>query len=180
MGCSSSYYKNNNYDIINNDIIDSKSLFRFHEKSGYYYVHSIYDGDTFTIIVPIVFKLYSFYENLIENELSLSVDKNYIKNDDNIKFYKVNIRLYGVDTYEIKPKKDIVNREEHMKKAIEGKEFVKNLILNKCVFVEFIKTKHDDPYGRPIAKVFINGKNLSELLLENNYAVPYFGGKKSI
>lgn len=179
--------KNNNADFVVNadDILKFDDIFRFYDKSGYYYVDSVYDGDTFTILVPMVFKVYSCHENSERDKLSLSVDKHSTTDSDQVKFYKVSIRLFGVDAYEIRPSKDISNREEHVKKGKEGRDYVKELILNKFVHVEFLKkdskeSKIPDKYKRTLAKVSINGKLLADLLIEKDLGVPYFGGTKTL
>ena len=169
---------NNGTNINDNNLIDFKDVIRFRNKSGYYYVYSVYDGDTFTILMPLIFKSFSCYKNSSKEKLSSSVNVNTSTDKDEITFYKVSIRLAGVDAYEMHPKKNCENREEHLLKGPLGKEFIKNLILNKYVFLEF--TKDNDPYARPIAKTFFNNKNIADMLIEKKLGVAYNGGKKTI
>lgn len=79
------------------------------------------------------------------------------------------IRVYGIDTPEM--------RGEHHDAGVIVRDFVRDLILGKQVI---IKTKQDKTgkYGRLLADVFIDHINLSELLIEKEYAKPYLGGKK--
>ena len=168
--------KNNNVDTKN--LINFKNAIRFRNKSGYYYVDSVHDGDTFTILMPLIFKSFSCYKNSSKEKLSASVNMKSSTDENNVVFYKVNIRLAGVDAYEIHPKKDCENREEHLIKGPLATTFVTNLILNKFVFLEF--TKDNDPYARPIAKTFIDNKNIADMIIKKGLGVPYFGGKKTI
>ena len=39
---------NNSTNIDDKNLINFKDAIRFKNKTGYYYVHSVYDGDTFT------------------------------------------------------------------------------------------------------------------------------------
>ena len=157
--------KNNRDEIIkkNNDVdtknlINFKNTIRFRNKSGYYYVDSVHDGDTFTILMPLIFKSFSCHKNSSKEKLSASINMESSTDKDDVMFYKVSIRLAGVDAYEIHPKKDCKNRDEHLIKGPLATTFVTNLILNKFVFLEF--TKDNDPYARPIAKTFINRSSL--------------------
>ena len=172
---------NTNINIINvedKDLINFKNTIRFRNKSGYFYVHSVYDGDTFTILMPLILQSFSCYKNSTKEKLNSSVNMNSSVNKNNVEFYKISIRLAGVDAYEMSPKKDCKNKEEHLIKAPLGKEFIKDLILNKFVFLEF--TKDNDPYARPVAKTFINDENIADMLIKQGLGVPYHGGKKTI
>ena len=68
-------------------------------------VIKVYDGDTITIASKLPY------------------------NDSPL--YRLSVRLNGIDTPEMKPSKNLPNREEHIKKAHEAKDFLSNLILNK-------------------------------------------------
>lgn len=79
---------------------------------------------------------------------------------------KHRIRLYGVDAYETSLRAGTT--EEEKRKGIEAKEFLIERILCKEVVIETIKDKKGK-YGRYIANVCIDGKMVSELLLERGY-----------
>lgn len=83
---------------------------------------------------------------------------------------KVRFRLYGLDTPEM-TSSDAIVREA----AKAAKAFVANMVLNKQVSLKSYKT---DKYGRWLAEIFVDGVNINQLLIEHNYAVPYFGGTK--
>lgn len=57
----------------------------------------------------------------------------------------------------------------------EAKEFVQHCVLNKEVN---IKTEKISKYGYYLAEVYVEGRNLSDMLLAANFAKSYDGGKK--
>ena len=84
---------------------------------------------------------------------------------------KISCRLYGIDTPELRTK----NKSEK-KLAIEARDFLKILILEKIVFIEFFK---NEKYGRPLVILYLkDGKSVNSLMIEKGYAKKYFGGKK--
>ena len=92
-------------------------------KSVWEKVLSIYDGDTLTIGIYVW-----------------------------TKYFKCKIRMLGYDSPEIKPRLNIKNREEEIKKAHEAKDYLDNLIGDdRMVWVEF---KEFDKYGRALANIY--------------------------
>ena len=87
---------------------------------------------------------------------------------------KYSTRIYGIDTPEIRTKDD-----DEKKRGYAARDFLSSYILNKVVKIELLEF---DKYGRLLANVFANigGNyiNVSNLLIQNNHAKPYFGGKK--
>lgn len=69
------------------------------------------------------------------------------------------IRLVGVDTPE---------RGEPGYK--EAKDFVKKNCLGKTIYLDIDDAKKEDKYGRILAIVYVDGKNINKELLEQNYA----------
>ncbi len=136
---------------------------------GNFYVESVYDGDTITLLVPIKIHVFNM---LSSNEVDIKSDNN---KSNCIYFNDIKIRLYGIDTPEIKPVKNLPNRDEHIKKAKEAKDFLSNQILGKIIKVEFLS---NDKYGRPLAKIYINNICLNDLMIEKGYAKKYDGGTK--
>lgn len=99
----------------------------------------------------------------------------------NNKLTKFKIRLYGIDTPELKPSKSIEENERSTIKinAQKAKDKISELILNKIVY---IKCYEFDNFGRLLADIKINqnDKNtISDILIEEGLGVPYFGGKKN-
>lgn len=91
---------------------------------------------------------------------------------DNSPLYRLSVRLNGIDTPEIKGKNISDEEKEAAKNA---RDFVANLVLNKCVRLENIES---EKYGRLLADVYIGEIHLNKLLLEERYAVKYDGGTK--
>lgn len=84
--------------------------------------------------------------------------------------FTTRVRLFGVDTPE-KNSSDIAVREVGMRAT----DFVRAWCLGRAVT---LKSHKRDKYGRYLAELFIDGESLGEQLIENNLAVPYYGGKR--
>jgi len=123
-------------------------------------VIDVYDGDTITVII----KLFDKVKN-----------KKYKFN----KYYKMKIRIYGIDTPEIKAPKSQLNRELEKQASIYIREYVKTLILNKEVNIECLKF---GKFGRTLGHVSFkrNRQNidLAKHLVELGFAKEYFGKTK--
>ena len=88
---------------------------------------------------------------------------------------KLKIRVLGVDTPEKAP------RAQCEKEAVAGQaatDFTKKTVTNaKSIQIEL---KEWDKFGgRVLGDVIVDGQKLSELLIKNNLARPYFGEKKA-
>jgi micrococcal nuclease len=84
--------------------------------------------------------------------------------------YRFSVRLNGIDCPEIKSK-----NEEEKKLAKIAKDTLSQQIFNKVVTLENVSL---EKYGRILADVIIDGKNMSEFMLEKKLAVKYDGGTK--
>lgn len=113
---------------------------------------SVYDGDTCTA----VFRL--------------------LTNSKNSPLIQYKIRMVGVDTPELKPLLSVPNRDQIMARAKEAKKAVEDKILNKIVTLD---CQGFDKYGRILATITVEGLNLNEWLIAQNYAVSYDGGTKT-
>jgi len=158
-------------NVNNRLIIDSFKKFDLDGIEGKFYVESVYDGDTITILVPIQTHIYNMIGS---NSVNFDSDSN---KSNKIYFNKIRLRLLGIDTPEIKPRKDIPDRDNHIAKAKEAKEFLSNQILNKIINVKFMS---NDKYGRPLANLYQNNININELMIEKGYAKKYDGGTKDM
>ncbi|MBR0058953.1 MAG: thermonuclease family protein [Methanobrevibacter sp.] len=69
------------------------------------------------------------------------------------------VRLVGVNT----PEKGVAG-------ADASAYFVKKLCLNREVSIDIDDSKHTDKYGRTLAVVIVDGKNLNEMLLKEGLA----------
>lgn len=76
------------------------------------------------------------------------------------------IRLSGIDTPEIKGK----TKNE----GIKSRDRLRELVLNKEILLETIKDKKEK-YGRWLGELTFDGKNINNLLLEENLATYYVG-----
>jgi endonuclease YncB( thermonuclease family) len=165
--------KDNQDKTLDNTIISlnklEKKKFDLENISGNFYVESVYDGDTITILVPLKTHIYNMTSS---DQIDVSSDTN---KTNIVYFNKIRLRLFGIDTPEIKPKKDIPNRDVHISKAKEARDFLSTLILNKIIKVEFLQ---NDKYGRPLAKIYHNNICLNNLMIEKEYAKKYDGGAK--
>lgn len=87
------------------------------------------------------------------------------------------IRMAGYDSPEMKPLKNIPNRDELIKKAKEAKAALSTKILNKVVV---IKCNGFDKYGRILGNVYDleSDENINNFMVTGGYAKPYDGGKK--
>ena len=85
---------------------------------------------------------------------------------------KISVRVFGIDAPEIK-----TNDACEKAKARVAKNLVTNLLKNaKRIDLENVKR---DKYFRILADVKFDQKSLSEVLLKNNLATPYYGATKS-
>lgn len=86
---------------------------------------------------------------------------------------KAKVRVYGIDSPELKSNAPC---------ETEWGRVAKNLVkaeLKHAKFIHLTNLHGRDKYGRILAEVEYDGKNLSQVLLKNHLAVPYFGKTKS-
>jgi len=136
-------------------------------------VLSLYDGDTMSMALPVLNT-----------------------------FYKFTCRLNGIDTPEIKPRKDKPNRDNEIvwaKKARaellklvtqDESTFFDNLDLKKEEIIQKLQENRNlvtvkclefDKYGRLLVELYSSktgDKSFSNCLVDKNLAVSYDGGKK--
>ena len=79
-------------------------------------------------------------------------DTIYLDNGEKVRFVGVNTPERGVEGY------------------IASKNFVQKLCLNKKVGLDIDDSKHNDKYGRTLAVVIVDGKNVNEMLLKEGLA----------
>lgn len=173
MGCILTKSNTEQINTLVKNILISDPIKKFNLLGikGNFYVKSVYDGDTVTILVPICLSVYS---SITKD----SIDAKSISNPKNeINMFEIRVRLMGIDTPEMKPPKNMPNRDEHIKKAIEAKEFLSEQILNKVITIEFLT---NDKYGRPLVNLFLNDniQSINNLMIQKGYAKAYDGGTK--
>ena len=105
-------------------------------------------------------------ENFLNTDEEVLVER--IIDGDTIKAENRNesIRLLGVNT----PERGELYYEE-------AKRFLENAVLNKTVTLKFGKERYDK-YGRTLAYIFLNGKNINLRLVEKGFANYYFPSGK--
>ena len=109
-------------------------------------VVDVYDGDT----VKIVF---------------------YYKDD----LFKWPVRLYGINTPELRPSLKLPNRDEIIRKGKEARDYVIDLCNNVDNLIHF-ECLGNDKYGRLLGILYLNEdytNSINDLLLKNNHAVEY-------
>ena len=90
----------------------------------------------------------------------------------NKQYYKTSCRILGIDTPELRTK----NLKEKAA-GYKARDFLSGFILDKIILIKFGKF---DKYGRPLIEGFLdNGQSISNLMISNGHAKPYFGGKKT-
>ncbi len=142
--------------------------FNLDNVTGNFYVKSVYDGDTITILIPMNISIYNY-----ENDKTIG-DKSISNPENKIHLYEIRVRLHGIDTPEMKPSKNLPDRENHIKKAHEAKDYLSSIILNKIIKIEFME---NDKYGRPLCKLYDQQNNqINKLMIEKGHAKDYSGG----
>jgi endonuclease YncB( thermonuclease family) len=111
----------------------------------------IYDGDTFSAI---------FYH---EDRL-----------------IKYRCRCLGYDSPEIKPHKDIENREKLIELAHRAKNRFTELLTKHPSKMVYIQFHGFDKYGRILVDVYnkVDSRSINEIMIEENHGKIYDGGKK--
>lgn len=84
-------------------------------------------------------------------------------------FQRKSLRLYGVDTPEI--------RGTHKDAGYVVRDVVRIIIQDKDIIIKTHKDK-TGKYGRLLVDIIIDDMNLSDYLISIGYAKEYFGGKK--
>ena len=83
----------------------------------------------------------------------------------------ISVRIYGIDTPEIRG-----TRGQLKELAVEAKETAKSKLLLADVIE--LRNMRRGKYFRIIAEVYVDGKNLALILIDEGLAKPYYGGKR--
>lgn len=86
-------------------------------------------------------------------------------------YFRFSVRLAGIDTPEMKGKS-----ENEKIKAVQARDALSALILNKCIQLQNVTT---EKYGRLLADVYLDNLHLNKWMIDKGFAVPYNGGTKS-
>jgi endonuclease YncB( thermonuclease family) len=86
--------------------------------------------------------------------------------------------MMGYDSPEIKPLKNISNRDEIIKKAHLAKDFLIS-IISKQNFIINAHLNKFDKYGRILVDLYLNdNSHINSIMIQNNHGYPYNGGTK--
>jgi len=96
----------------------------------------------------------------------------YVNGHNPIDNKPVGIRVRGIDTPEMKDK-----NPRNYKKAQQAKD-VATEELKKARTIHLYNVNLNDKYGRVLATVFCDGRDLAKILLKRRLAKKYDGGKK--
>ncbi len=89
----------------------------------------------------------------------------------NSPIYRFSVRLNGIDCPEIKSK-TLIEKEL----AINARDALANRIMRKNVILHNVSL---EKYGRLLADVYCEGIHMNQWMLNNKFALPYDGGKKT-
>lgn len=97
-----------------------------------------------------------------------------INNKPDLSHLPLSIRLLNIDTPEIKGKCD-----KEKKLALEARKFVHNIVNNPKNKITYNLVKNDKYGGRVLGYIYVNGEDLSKIMIANKLARSYDGKKKS-
>ena len=89
---------------------------------------------------------------------------------ENSPYYRFSVRLKGIDCPEIKTK----NKDEK-ECATLARDYLRDLLMDKMILLKEVEL---EKYGRILAYVYYEEKNVSDMLCEKRLAVKYDGGTK--
>jgi len=153
---------NNNNDNINDN--DNNNI-NANANNNIKYLENISYKDTTIFIPQIKFaKVVKVYDgDTITVAAKLPFDESPI--------YRFSVRLRSIDSPEIKGQ-----TKKECELAIEARDALHNLIFGKV-----IELRHNgkEKYGRLLADLYYKDIHINKWMVDNGYAVSYYGGKKS-
>lgn len=109
-------------------------------------------------------------------------------------FVKLNVRLTGIDTPEMRPPRSQEDRDVEKRAAIQTRNRVASLVTGQEVDPDlhsiddvmdnsrqlvWLDAGEDDKYGRVLGRLVLDdGRCVNDVLIEEGYAAPYDGGTK--
>jgi len=141
-----------------------KSMYNGIKKISYDNLIDIEYSDTKRFVPPISYgKVIKVYDG---DTITIASK---IPNTD-LPMYRFSVRLSGIDSPEIKGQ-----TEKEKMLAIDARDALHKLIYGKIIHLENVSI---EKYGRLLADIYLDNLYINNWMLENNYAVPYDGGKK--
>ena len=126
-------------------------------------VVNVIDGDTLVLIIPIFGGYHKFYTRL--NGINTCEVHS---NNEQVKELGFKAKYRVIELISKKELKNIV--------GITKKQIIE--LFDNKVYTVYIECLDFDKYGRLLANVFINNKNLSEILIEEKLGYEYNGDTK--
>jgi len=170
---------NNNDTLLFTDYSLDTPEFSLNGYNTYGRLVDVTDGDSLSIVLPLSL------ESIVDSK-KIYLEKSY--------FYKYRVRLFGIDTCELKSK-----NEENKKLGLSARKKLVELVTNKKIdhditkqeiremldkeiILLFVECLDFDKYGRLLANVYLERVdekvNLSNYLIQNKLAYKYTGGTK--
>ena len=84
--------------------------------------------------------------------------------------YRFSVRLASIDSPEIKG-----GSAKECASALKSRDALHNLIFGKIIE---LRNNGKEKYGRLLADVYLNDLHVNQWMLDNKYAIQYYGGKK--
>lgn len=83
-------------------------------------------------------------------------------------FHNITIRLLGINSPETRTK-DL----EEKARGLEAKDFLRIYMDDNRDAYMVVHSSELDSFGRSLGEIYVDGENLSELMLREGHAVPY-------
>jgi endonuclease YncB( thermonuclease family) len=92
---------------------------------------------------------------------------------------QLSCRCLGYDAPEIKMSLKNPDREVLKKFAYEARDRFKELLDSTKTGLVELNFSENDMYGRPLTKVYVDGKYINQMMMDEGYGKPYSGGHKN-
>ena len=87
--------------------------------------------------------------------------------------HKERVRIYGIDTPESRTRDKV-----EKKYGLMAKEFVKQFVKGNSIILSTKEYDAKGKFGRILGDIIVDRKSLSETMIQEHHAVPYFGQSK--
>ena len=102
----------------------------------------------------------------------------FFMSDDASTAVKFSCRAQGYDSPEIRPRRNIPDRDAVIAAARAARDHFKKLVrFDSDTLVEATFGKFDK-YGRPLVTLYLDGVNINDSMVESGHGYEYHGGKK--
>ena len=87
--------------------------------------------------------------------------------------HKERVRIYGIDTPESRTR-----YKEEKKYGLMAKDFVKQFVKGTNIILRTQKYDAKGKFGRILGDIIVDGTSLSDTMIKEHHAVPYYGQSK--